>query len=243
MIDVKKIVIAGCLCVGLGTPSLFAINENEVVYSSRSMSENIERENAEKFMYNKGLDDGLDEGKKIGYEMGVREAQKELSKYKNKIKALEVGKYLAKNRRITPPRVYQTRDANGNIMVKVKGCNIEGQLSSSEIIMLPSYRERSSNRQEYTGTSTKNADTPSDSVFLAGVDRKEQAIPRDPLSSKKATYRVFVDNTFNRKLFRGSGLAFAILPEKELKVLFKNNRDADDFLQRHGLSSGSDYSR
>jgi len=241
MSSVAKKILTGCIYLGVGIS--FSVAEEQMVHSSRSISENIERENAEKFMYNKGLEDGLSEGKKIGYEMGTRDAKKELAKYEKKIKALEVGKYLVKNRMITPPRVYQTRDAEGNIVVKVKGCNIEGQLSSNEIIMLPAYGSQESSKEYSGGATAKNADSPSDSVFLAGVDRKESSIPKDSLSAKKVTYRVFTDNTFNRKLFRGSGLPFAILPEKELKVLFKDNRSADDFLQRHGLTSSSDYAR
>ncbi len=224
------------------TSMSYANKEASIANSSRSISEKVSAQNKEKFFYNKGVTDGFADGKRVGYEEAMKDAKQALLKYKNYIKSLESGKYLSKKGKITPPRIYQEKRADGSISVVVKGCNIEGELSPKDILMFPTLKNGNGggfSNQAQSGVDSSSV--VSDSVYLAGVDYKKKSKPTGAKYAKKATFKTFVDNNFYRKLFRGSGLAFSIQPNSKIRVMFPSNKDAESFMARHGLVQGKDY--
>lgn len=238
----QAVLLAGLLTLMCATSIAYANKEESITNSSRSISEKVSAQNKEKFFYNKGVADGFADGKRVGYEEAMKDAKQSLLRYKNYIKSLESGKYLSKKGKITPPRIYQEKRADGSISVVVKGCNIEGELSPKDILMFPALENGSSGR--YSKQAQSGADVSSavsDSVYLAGVDYKKKSKPRGGQYAKKATFRTFVDNNFYRKLFRGSGLAFSIQPNSKIRVMFPSNEKAESFMARHGLVQGKDY--
>lgn len=241
---VKKIGL-GLMCVSVLSVNSFANKQTDYAHSSRSVSEKVDTNNKEKFFYNKGLSDGYEEGKKVGYQLAMRDARKAIKKYKRRIKALEAGKYLSKKGKITPPRVYQKKRADGTIAVVVKGCSVEGELNPNDILSFPTYtgEDTGANAGSYVSSSTTSSGSSSlsDSVELAGIDYVQHRKPSSPLDIKKATFRVFEDTQFNRELFRGAGLPYSIQPNSQLRVMFPSNKDAEGFIQRHGLVRGKDY--
>lgn len=230
------------MIVGIST-SAYANQEETYAHSSRSINEKVTGENKEKFFYNKGVADGFEDGKRVGYEEAMKDAKEALLKYKNYIKSLESGKYLSKKGKITPPRIYQEKRPDGSISVVVQGCNIEGELSPKDILMFPVLENGTPRTYKEGGNGISPTDTTvvSDSVYLAGVDYKKKSKPSGGDFAKKATFRTFVDNSFYRKLFRGSGLPFSIQPNSKIRVMFPSNTEAESFMQRHGLIKGKDY--
>jgi len=215
--------------------------ESNIANSSRSINEKVSEQNKEKFFYNKGVTDGFAEGKRVGYEEAMKDAKASLDKYSNYIKSLESGKYLSQKGKITPPRIYQEKRADGSISVVVRGCNIEGELSPKDILMFPVTDSHSESDASSIGSPSGKPVMPSDSVYLAGVDYSKKSKPTDGMSAKKTTFKTFVDNEFYRKLFRGAGLAFSIQPNSKIRVMFSSNDEADRFVNRHGLIEGKDY--
>jgi len=244
-IEAKRILsgigITAVLSLGLFSTQLSATSpEATITHSQRSLGETIQGQTKEKFFYNKGVSDGIEEGRRMGYSDAMKDAERSIKKYKKYIKALEAGKYLSKKSKITPPRIYQER-RNGRVSVVVKGCNIEGELSPHDILMFPSMDDGGSGGSSsgYSSSETKSAPV-SDSVFLAGVDRRKSK-PTPTGSLKKATFKTFEDTSFYRKLFRNTGLPFSIMSDKKIRVMFRSNKEAESFIRRHGLTQGKDY--
>lgn len=227
------------LSLVFGAVGLFA-DEVAVTHSYRSASENIKSEGIETIFYNKGLVDGTEEGRRLGYADAMKDAEASIMRYKNYIKALEAGKYISKIGRITPPRIYQEPLPDGRISVVVKGCNIEGELSPSDILLFPKYERGAEGKKRTTISPSQKSSSVSDSVYLAGVDRKK-SLPRSSNTYKKVTFKVFENNSFYRKLFRKSGLVFSLQPNNQIRVMFRSNEEADGFIARHGLTEGKDY--
>lgn len=237
--------LIGLIWIGCLASFSYANTESDIANSSRSLSEKVSPENKEKFFYNKGITDGFADGKRVGYEEAMNDAKASILKYKNYIESLESGKYLSKKGKITPPRIYQEKRPDGSISVVVKGCNIEGELSPKDILMFPTIDGNSGGSlgtlDNSVSSSAEKSAIVSDSVYLAGVDYQKKSKPTDGTYAKKATFRTFVDNDFYRKLFRGSGLAFSIQPNSQIRVMFPTNDEAESFMSRHGLIKGKDY--
>lgn len=239
----KGILLTAVLAGSIFATATYAETAEEgIANSTRSIAEKVDKQDGETFFYNKGFSDGFEEGKKIGFEQALKEGAEALSKYEAYIKSLEAGKYLSKKGKITPPRIYQEKRADGSISVVVQGCNIEGELSPKDILLFPSIDEsRNNSSRKIASSSAGNSDSVSDSVYLAGIDNPKKQRPLASNSAINATFRTFEDNSFYRKLFRGSGLAFSIQPNREIRVMFSSEQEAERFMNRHGLTSGKDY--
>ena len=235
-------------CKQITTACLLAItvmanaDEVSITHSSRSVGEHLSSTNKENFFYNKGFKDGFEDGKRKGYAQAMREAKRAIDMYKKKIEAYEVSKYLSRKGKITPPRLYQRRDENGKVEIVVKGCEVRGKLTTRDILMLPQLAQ-----DEYStsgGFSYHQADddsTPSDSVFLAGVD-KGVDIAKPTHSLVQKTTLTFRDTKFYRKLLRASGIMYSIeVNGGGIRAVFSSKREADNFVKNNNLMYGKDY--
>lgn len=88
---------------------------------------------AEEFFYQRGVEAGY----KQGYEQGVKDAFEEskkiLAKYKNEIKAYEIGKYFLQSGYITYPKVWQRLDEFGNVKIEIQPSKIVKELNIADI--------------------------------------------------------------------------------------------------------------
>lgn len=220
-----------------------AVTPVDATHSSRDISENLNASNKERFMYNKGFKDGYEIGKREGYKKALDEAKKALDEYKNTIHAYEMGKYLARKGKITPPRLYQKRGRNGQFSVIVKGCEVRGELSPADILKLPKYIGKetvsaSSFSDQGVGESSKF----SDGVFLTGIDHRHTPIAKPTTSLKQVNAIILRDTKFYRDLLRSSGTLFSIEENGGgLKAVFSSPRERDSFIRNYGLEYGKDY--
>jgi hypothetical protein len=94
----------------------------------------------EEFFYQKGYNEGFERGKQIGYLEGYRQAMKDfkaiLKVYKKDLMALEAGKYLSEEDRITYPRIVKIPKPDGGFEIKIIGCKIEDLRNLDDITKL-----------------------------------------------------------------------------------------------------------
>jgi hypothetical protein len=229
------LLVAGLTINALATPS-------DVTYSNRDISDSLSPKNQEAFHYNKGFKDGFEEGKKEGYKLAMRDAKKAISRYKDKIKSYETGKYLSRKGKVTPPRIYQTRGDNGQIKIIVKGCQVRGSLSPTDILKLPYIDSSDAEYEESSFSTSTNSGTPySNSVDIAGVDRMTP-IARPSSSLRLKTIRVFRDTKFFRDLLTASNILYTVQPSGAgIKAIFNSPKEAESFARENGLIKGKDY--
>ena len=202
----------------------------------------------EKFFYNKGYQDAKNSFYEKGYKDALRFAEDKLKEYRAKINALEQGKYLLKNKKITYPEVYQLTDKNGNIKVVVGGCKIEKPLTSSEILALPLidkkiYNEVYSNHPSSIhavnndASYQKSSPDVSNAVFLPENDNI--SLPQKPSEAKKVTFGFFPNTTFYKKILDKSNVIYTIYEDK-IKALFPSKEAQRKFCKLHNLKMNKD---
>lgn len=232
-----KLKYTGLIVLSLGT-MLSAASPEEITYT-----ENINSTTKERTFYNKGFKDGFEIGKREGYAKGLEKAKKALEAYAKKIKSYEAGKYLSQKGKITPPRLYQSRK-NGRFEVFVKGCEVRGQLSPADILLLPEIGESdTSSMSKISRSNGSKGSQTSDGVFLKGVDDGDNtpvAIPTASLKQKSSI--VLRDTKFYRDLLRSSGILYTIEGNGGgLKAIFSNPREKQSFIASYNLEYGKDY--
>ncbi len=93
---------------------------------------------ADNYFYTLGYRDGYTKGYMDGFrkawtERGKRDALI-LQLYKMQYKALEAGKYVLKQGKVTPPRLYKILTPDGNLVYKIEGCRVEEPADLSHIV-------------------------------------------------------------------------------------------------------------
>lgn len=203
-------------------------------------TEKVDQKGVETFFYNKGYRNGYADGEKEGYAKGLAKAERAIRQYKRKIEAYEAAKYLSKRHKIAPPKVYQKKNPDGTVSVVVKGCTIEKQLTPEEILMLPETNSVGSgnvyNGSMLSSGAKPQTQSPSDHVFLPGIDSGKEPVAELSGNDIKATYLFFPDTEFYRNLFRVALRPFSVISGNRLKVIFPSEKDAKAFCVRHGVT-------
>jgi hypothetical protein len=205
---------------------------------------------ADQFFYDKGFADGKKEGLRMGYAKAKKEMMKKLKRRVSSIKAMEAGKYLSRKHKITAPEIYQIRNPDGTLSIKVKGCRLEKELTLEEIVRLPNSPEGAWDNEAISSDTHMPAQVSSMShgqtgvsngVFVPGIDSSRHATPR-LVSSATNTHYVYLPNTeFYIGILRMSDVVFTITNGGErIKVRFDSNQQRENFLLRYGLEPGRD---
>jgi len=234
----KTIILFGAL----STSVLMAVTPVDATYASRDISEQVNMSGKERFMYNKGFKDGYEVGKRKGYEDAYKKAMAAIQGYKRRIESYEAGKYLSRKGKITPPRVYQKRSGNGQFRVIVKGCELRGELSPSDILLLPPYAKEAESFGGSDRSSSGGSTTLSNGVFLSGIDHKKTPIAKPTDTLKQINSVVFRDTKFYRDLLRGAGVVFFIEENGGgLRATFSTPKEKENFIKSYNLVYGKDY--
>jgi len=205
----------------------------------------------ETFFYNKGYNDAKNKFYEKGYRDGLMFAEAKIKEYRAKIKALEQGKYLLKNKKITYPEVYQFTDKNGNIKVVVGGCKIEKPLTPQEIVTLPIIDKKVCQTVygdiyssiHYVDDETmkdKTAKTPNvtNSIFLPN-DNKSSIVPNKPSDEKEIVYVFFPNTNFYKRLLDKSNILYTVYEDK-IKALFNSKVEQRRFCRTYKLKINKD---
>jgi hypothetical protein len=91
----------------------------------------------QRFYYEQGFSDAS----QVSYEKGYHKAtqdfkEKVLVNYANRIKAIEAGKYLTKEGKITYPKVFRIKDGSG-YKVHIEAPVVEKEFTEKDLFMLP----------------------------------------------------------------------------------------------------------
>jgi len=206
-----------------------------------------QKPDADTFFYNKGFSDGKAEGMRLGYAKAKKEIMKKLKSRLRTIKAMEAGKYLSKKHKITAPQIYQVRNSDGSLSVQVKGCRLEGELTTEEIVLLPKVEEGyisdapARNLVSSTSMPKEKSVGLSDGVFMPGIDAAQYTKPTMASNVTQAVYKYLPNTSFYVNLLRTSGFPFTVTNGgSHLKVRFSSSSEAIGFLRRYELQPGRD---
>jgi hypothetical protein len=121
----------------------------------------------QRFYYDLGRKEGVAEGVKKGYALALRDFRKIVAKNARRIRALEAGKYLIKEGKITYPKVYKVRNGD-SYSIKIVAPTIEPAFSPEDLYIIPLLEGRDS---LYASTLGK-IDAPSPRPARRGHTRK-----------------------------------------------------------------------
>ncbi|MBZ8002376.1 hypothetical protein [Campylobacter canadensis] len=91
------------------------------------------------FYYQKGYNEASEKFYKYGYEKALRDITAQMQKYKAIIDSYEAGKYYMQNGKITFPRIYKTKESNGDYTIHITQPEIKEKMTLQDIYMLPEY--------------------------------------------------------------------------------------------------------
>lgn len=224
----KSLILSGALVAGLCA--------SDVEKNTDLNTMNLEQ--IESFFYEKGFKEGIASGYKTGYSDALNYAQARLLKYKDKIEAIEYGKYLTQKGKISAPELYQVYDESGNVEISVMGCRIERPLSPDEIISLPTlaqqhyYNQNMRSSMEYGGMKGKpieNGQLPNNSVDISLRDQSLFSGEMKTPDKDKAVYYYYIENNnFYRNKLDKMNYIYSVKGDK-IKVIFPTRDEMEAF--------------
>lgn len=185
------------------------------------------------FYYEKGYNDASEKFYKSGYEQAVFDLVKAMQKYRTVIDSYEAGKYYMLNNKITFPRVYRTRDANGNYIIQIDAPEVKEKLSLEDIFILP---ELESNTQKsYNNSFGSNFNNPdiSNPVYSASANTiypvNDNVIGNtSPISITREFGVSFPKTERIKRILDVAKIKYAEMPS-EYKAYFNNKNDFNTF--------------
>lgn len=186
---------------------------------------------AEEFFYQRGLDAGF----KQGYEQGVKDAFTEskniLARYKNEIKAYEVGKYLVRNGYITYPKVWQRIDEFGNVKIEIQPSRIEKELNIADIFSKFNTLPTNPNPEMVA----LNPIEARNSVNTATRD-KVVALPKKASANQDIITISLENSGKNEEIVKKANLVYSVdKPNNRIKVMFFNRTEKNNFCSQYQI--------
>ncbi len=183
---------------------------------------------AETFFYEKGYDEGY----KVGYEKGVKEAmleaKKAVAKYKDTIRAYEIGKYLVRGQYLTAPQIWQSIDEFGDVKLSIKQSEIKKELNIDDIFKtfakLPITDEIKSKKIDPISRN---------SVYLSNQDSLKETPSKPDKYSNIITISI-EKNAKNEEILKKANLVYAVDSDR-YKVMFFNKIEKDNFCKNFDI--------
>lgn len=180
-------------------------------------------DNGEKFYYDRGFENGWNQGYDLGIQKGIEIAKKVVEKYKDRIRAYEIGKYLIEEKKITYPQIYQIQDpSSGALTIQVTPSHIEQELNIDQIFdifgTIPTIEQK---KDQFLSQSNN-------SVVLSPRDGNLDSMPRNPSKNSEIIYMNIKKNSQNEKVLRQANLVYED-HKKVYRVMFFNAKEKKDF--------------
>ncbi|WP_122872061.1 hypothetical protein [Campylobacter showae] len=193
------------------------------------------------FYYQKGYNDASEKFYKAGYEKAVLDLIKQTQKYRSIIDSYEAGKYYMQNNKITFPRVYRTRNAEGQYIIQMEAPEVKEKLSIEDIFILPEIERVSQANYAINGNSNNNnamSYGPSDAGAGSQIQQPlyNSILPvnnnsieaTSPISIMKESSQTFPKTERIKRVLDASGMKYAETPSG-YKTYFKNETDYSTF--------------
>lgn len=184
---------------------------------------------AEDFFYKRGYEAGYNQGYEAGVAKAMQEAKNVIIKYKDSIKAYEIGKYLIKTKRVTYPQVWQERDSAGGVKITVLPSEIKEELDIDAIFDLyGSFPLKDSEKSFEIDDVSRN------SVYLSYRDNAANSMP-SASDREKDINIITLDKTWkNEDILKKANLVYSD-DGKSYKVIFFTTKERQDFCQSFGV--------
>ncbi|VAY88223.1 hypothetical protein MNB_ARC-1_1132 [hydrothermal vent metagenome] len=76
----------------------------------------------------------IEDASEIYIQKGLELAKESIKKWRDRILAIEAGKYAIEEEKVTAPEIYVSQSTDGSITMNVTGCKIEKENTPAEII-------------------------------------------------------------------------------------------------------------
>jgi len=200
------------------------------------------------FYYEKGYRDASEKFYKAGYEKAIMDLIGRAEKYRSTINAYEAGKYYMQSGKITFPKVYRTRNANGEYVVHIDMPEVKEQLSLEDLFVLPdasvsvpsstpSIAGSSSTSSAFSmsaGTSPAKKAVNMNTIYSVGSDKDK--VVNSPISQMREFGVEFPKTQRIKAIFDGNNVKYVETPN-QYKAYFKNEGDFRTFCKN---TSGDD---
>lgn len=177
----------------------------------------------EEFFYQKGYQEGYAKGKKEGFIEGYKRALQDikaiLNLYKKDLQALEVGKYLSEEQKITYPRIVKIQNPDGSFEIKVIGCRFENLRSLDDIPNLEVPIVSATEVQKYK-------EAKEDLVSIPKLSQEVKSAYNNP----PKPIIVKVDKKY-KNLLEKLNIPYEINDKGEIKAIFFKQKDYENFLK------------
>ena len=186
---------------------------------------------AEEFFYQRGVEAGF----KQGYEQGVKDAFEEskkiLAKYKNEIKAYEIGKYFLKEGYITYPKVWQRLDEFGNVKIEIQPSKIVKELNIADIFSKFNTLPTNPNPEMISSnplTARNSVNTATRDIVISTPKKA---------SANQEIVTISIENTGkNEEIVKKANLVYSVdKPNDRIKVMFFNRSEKNNFCKQYKI--------
>lgn len=171
---------------------------------------------------------GYEQGQKDGFNQGVaaafKEAKKVLAKYKEEIRAYEIGKYLIREKYLTAPKLYQVIDERG-LRLDISRSIVEKELDVEDIFKkfgtIPVMEDTNmlvNNKQSLDEINSVNVSDRDNILNLPGEAAKNDKIIT--ISIEK--------NSQNEEILKNTNTVYS-LDDDRFKVMFFSRTEKNNF--------------
>ncbi|MBR8466476.1 hypothetical protein KDE13_09030 [Campylobacter sp. faydin G-140] len=204
----------------------------KIVLASLVLANFMFASEAEEFFYNRGVEAGYKQGYEQGVKEAFEEAKKILAKYKNEIRAYEVGKYFLQKGYVTYPKVWQRFDENGNVKIEIQPSRIEKELNIADIFSKFNTLPTNPNPE----TVTNNPLEARNSVYTGTRDSRVGSIPKKADNNQEIV-TISIENTGrNEDILKTANLVYSVdKPNDRIKVMFFNRSEKDNFCEQYKI--------
>lgn len=184
----------------------------------------IYADEAEKFFYERGYENGWNKGYDLGIQKGIEIAKKVIEKYKDNIKAFEIGKYLIEEKKLTYPQIYQIIDPKSGVLsFEITPSRIESELNIDDIFAKFGNLPTGEQKQQELSNNLNN------SVLLNDRDSNTPDLPDS--TNGNIIYMNVKKNFQNENILRKANLVYE--EDKEYyRVMFFNPQEKKDFCSK-----------
>lgn len=186
------------------------------------------------FYYQKGYNDASEKFYKSGYEQAVFDLTKQMQKYRKLIDSYEAGKYYMEKNKITFPKIFRSKDNNGNYIVQIETPEIKEKLTLEDIFILPELDNinASFSSQSQFGTNTINSPVYSAKMNAIYPARNTTASSiNSPISIMKEFSVTYPKTDRIKRVLESGSIKFVETPQ-HYKAYFRNQNDFELFCKQ-----------
>lgn len=186
----------------------------------------------EDFFYQRGYEAGFNNGFEIGVQKALEEARTMLSKYNDVLQSYEIGKYLIKSKNLTYPQVWQERQADGTLKIRVIPSKIERQINIDELfakfMTIPTIQSVMIGESGSLNPKAKN------SIYLSTRDSNFNKLPQNVNQANNKFTLAVEKNSTNLDILKKANVVFSDEGDN-YNVLFFTKTEQLDFCNQYEI--------